>query len=72
MYTPPGTAGAGMTHGTRQMYQRAGCHCLPCRAAEAGYRAALRRLHVLGKLPLGATIPARDTWHRFANSARNT
>lgn len=51
-------------HGTRQTYQ-AGCHCVPCRAAEATYRAGLRRQHARGKLPLGATISAVEAWRRI-------
>lgn len=45
-------------HGTRACYQRAGCHCTPCRAAEAAYRAALRRLQATGKRPLGSLMDA--------------
>ena len=51
-----------MTHGTRQSYQQAGCHCLKCRAAEAAYRASLRQQHLKGKPPLGSLISAKDTW----------
>lgn len=44
-----------MIHGTRSSYQ-AGCDCLPCKAAEAAYRADLRRRH-LKRLPiLGALV----------------
>jgi hypothetical protein len=45
-------------HGTRRRYQ-AGCSCTACRAAEAEYRASLRRLRARGKLPLGGRVDAR-------------
>lgn len=51
-------------HGTRSTYQQ-GCHCMPCRAAEANYRAALRRLRAKGIQPLGATISAVEAWRRI-------
>jgi hypothetical protein len=54
-----------MTHGTRQCYQRTGCDCTPCRAAEATYRATLRRQWATGKPPLGAHISAADTWRKI-------
>lgn len=42
-------------HGTRSRYQ-AGCTCLPCRAAEAGYRAHLRGRQARGLPTLGLLI----------------
>lgn len=44
-------------HGTRAAY-RAGCSCVPCRAAEAAYRASIRQQHRQGRPPLGARISA--------------
>lgn len=49
-------------HGERRMY-RSGCHCTPCRAAEAAYRANLRSRHARGRPILGAHVAAGDTWH---------
>lgn len=43
------------------MYQ-AGCTCTPCRAAEARYRAGLRKRRAQGRPILGALVPAADTW----------
>lgn len=51
-------------HGLRRTYQ-SGCRCFPCKVAEARYRSDLRRLHRLGKQPLGATISAVETWRRI-------
>lgn len=53
-----------MTHGTRQAY-KAGCRCMPCRAAEASYRAHLRARHAAGKPILGARVSAAETWKRI-------
>jgi hypothetical protein len=53
-----------VTHGTRAAYQ-AGCTCVGCRAAEAAYRARLRRQHRLKQLPLGTIVSAVDTWKRI-------
>lgn len=53
-----------MTHGTRRSYQQ-GCLCLLCRAAEASYRATLRRQHATGRLPFGTLVPATDTAKRI-------
>ena len=50
-------------HGLRVVYQR-GCRCLPCRAAEARYRATLRRQDLRGEVPLGRTVPAGLLWRR--------
>lgn len=55
--TPP-------TCGTRAQYQQ-GCRCLPCRAAEATYRAELRRKRVRGLPVLGAYISASEAWARI-------
>ena len=51
-----------MTHGTRSGYQSAGCHCTPCRAAEARYRAALRLAHAKGQVRLGVLVPAEAAY----------
>lgn len=51
-------------HGTRRQYQ-SGCRCLPCRAAEATYRAELRRKQVKGLPILGAYISASEAWARI-------
>lgn len=50
-------------HGTRARY-RAGCRCLPCRAANAAYDAWLYQQHKIGKRPLGAAVPARRAWEQ--------
>lgn len=55
---------ARLQHGQRSTYQ-AGCACTPCRAAEAAYRAALRRRQGRGLPPLGSLVPASDTWQRI-------
>lgn len=52
-------------HGTRSLYQR-GCRCLLCRAAEAAYRADLRRQQAHGKLQMGALVDARAMWRLIA------
>jgi hypothetical protein len=52
---------ASDTHGTRSAYQ-AGCLCVPCRSAEATYRATLRRRHLEGRPILGAHVPAGPAW----------
>lgn len=51
-------------HGTRRHY-KAGCHCVPCRAAEAAYRARLRQLHARDRQPLGTVVSASETWKRI-------
>lgn len=51
-------------HGTRQTYQ-SGCHCTPCRAANASYIAHLRTLKAQGRQPLGILVPAADTAKRI-------
>lgn len=51
-----------MTHGTRTRYQQ-GCSCTPCRAAEAGYRANLRRLKARGLTPPGTLVNAVQPWY---------
>lgn len=50
-----------MNHGTRSYYQQAGCRCLPCRAAEAAYRAGLRRRHLKGLPILGELVDAEPS-----------
>jgi chorismate-pyruvate lyase len=50
-----------VTHGTRATYKRFHCRCLPCKAAEAAYRQALRRLQAQGTRPLGSLIDAATT-----------
>lgn len=52
-----------MSHGTRACYQ-AGCACIPCRAAEASYRAQLRRRHVEGRPILGRLVDAVPLWRQ--------
>jgi hypothetical protein len=51
------------SHGTRARYQK-GCRCTPCRAAEAGYRADLRRRHQRQLPILGRCISASEAWAR--------
>lgn len=51
-------------HGTRSRYQ-AGCRCLPCRAAEAGYRARLRSRQVRGLPTLGMLISPKQAARRI-------
>lgn len=53
-----------MDHGTRATYKK-GCHCLPCRAANAAYIANLRRRHQRGLPILGAYVPAHETWRQL-------
>lgn len=54
-----------MTHGTRATYQT-GCHCVPCRAAEATYRSQVRRLHARDRVPMGAYVPASEAARAIA------
>ena len=51
-------------HGTRARY-KTHCPCTPCRAAEAAYRAQLRRLRVHGRQPLGILVSAAATWRQL-------
>lgn len=51
-------------HGTRSRYQ-AGCACTPCRAAEATYRATLRRRHLEGKPIFGRLVDAVPLWRQL-------
>jgi hypothetical protein len=51
-------------HGTRRQYQT-GCTCTPCRAAEAAYRQALRRLRAEGKIPMGVHVDAKQMWKQI-------
>lgn len=44
-----------MPHGTRTCYQ-SGCRLTECRAAEASYRRNLRKLHAMGRRPLGMLV----------------
>lgn len=53
-------------HGTRRTYAQERCRCDDCRAAEATYRASIRRQHALGRPPLGAKISAKDAWRTIA------
>lgn len=57
-----------MTHGTRQTY-RTGCHCTPCRAANAAYIAHLRQLHAVGRKPLGALLSGAEA-QRYIKALR--
>lgn len=50
-------------HGTRARYQH-GCGCLPCKAAEATYRAALRGRHLHGKVILGSFVDPKEAARR--------
>lgn len=45
---------------------RAGCRCVPCKAASALARAALRKLHATQKQPLGARIGPSEARKRIA------
>jgi hypothetical protein len=54
-----------LPHGHRGTYQRCGCRCLLCKAAEATYRANLRRRHLTGRPILGQRVSARRTWRRL-------
>lgn len=47
-------------HGTRAQYRR-GCHCTPCRAANAAYMGHYRRRKAQGRQLLGSRIPAAKT-----------
>jgi hypothetical protein len=47
-----------LIHGLRRSYKR-GCRCVRCRAAEASYRAELRRLEATGRIPLGRRVPGQ-------------
>lgn len=51
-------------HGTRACYQH-GCRKLECRAAEAAYRANLRRRQVKGLPILGQLVSASEAWARI-------
>lgn len=55
---------ADPSHGTRARYQK-GCDCLPCRAAEASYRADLRKRHAKSLPILGQHINASEAWARI-------
>ena len=50
-----------LIHGLRATYKQ-GCRCVPCRAAEAAYRAQVRDQHRRGRLPFGAVIAAQGAW----------
>lgn len=54
-----------MIHGTRQCYRRAGCHCTPCRAANADYQSRLRADLRAGRFRLGARMDATTAWARI-------
>jgi hypothetical protein len=47
-----------LIHGLRRSYKR-GCRCLRCRAAEATYRADLRRQEAQGRIPMGRRVPGQ-------------
>jgi hypothetical protein len=55
-----GALGQGIySHGTRANYQ-AGCHCLPCRSAEAGYQASRAQAKAKGLTGWVDATAARD------------
>jgi phage terminase small subunit len=54
-----------VTHGTRSCYQVDRCRCVACRAAEAIYRATLRKRKVKGLPPVGKVV--RDVVSAGAN-----
>lgn len=56
-------------HGTRSRYQ-AGCRCVPCRAAEAIYRAKLRKRKVKGLPPVGRVVSAIEARRRVRQLLR--
>lgn len=51
-----------LPHGTRSTYQRLGCRCVPCKAANAQYMTHLRTMKAKGLTPMGAHVPASETW----------
>jgi hypothetical protein len=51
-------------HGERATY-KAGCSCTPCRAAEASYRAELRRREAEGRPALGARVGPGMMWRQI-------
>lgn len=53
-----------LTHGTRACYQRMGCRCLPCKAANARYEAARAKDKAAGKQRLGAIISPSEAMKR--------
>lgn len=52
------------SHGTRASYQR-GCPCTHCKAAEAAYRADLRKKHLKGLPVLGALVSSAEARRRI-------
>lgn len=56
-------------HGTRRQYQ-AGCRCLPCRSAEAEYRAELRLAQAKGLLTGGQRVGCGMLWRRISSLQR--
>lgn len=55
---------ADRPHGTRARYQ-GGCACVPCKAAEAAYRASLRQLRAKGKPLWGSHVQAGPMWRQI-------
>lgn len=51
-------------HGTRRQY-RQGCHCTPCRAANAAYEAKRRHAHRCGLPLLGAIVKPTEARRRI-------
>lgn len=58
-----------MIHGTRRTYQRDGCRCTPCRAANAAYWRSWHQAKVSGRPLLGARISAVEA-HRLIKVIR--
>lgn len=52
-------------HGTRSTYQRLGCRCVPCKAANAHYVAAWTRDHAAGTVRLGSIISPAEALKRI-------
>lgn len=59
-----------LPHGTRSTYQRLGCRCVPCKAAEACYRSSLRGRKARGLPLLGALVSAVEARRRIRQLKR--
>lgn len=64
MTDAPHTGPERRSHGQRRTYQ-AGCRCLPCRAAEAAYRARLRGAQARGLPTLGMLVSPKQAARRI-------